>query len=100
MNRIMTSLTLLAGLGLAGLAPQAQASDRHHGHGLHKYAQYYDHRQQRAYRKGYRDGQCNSRKYLRAKRHHYQSPQHYQPRRHSRHGYSDHGVHGRVIFKF
>lgn len=97
MNKILTSLTLLAGLGLASLAPQAQAGNRYEEHNRHGYVQDYNHGKQHAYRKGYRDAKRDARKHRRARRHHRycQYPRYDRYRQHNRH----HDTHGRVGYR-
>lgn len=111
MNKLMTSLTLLAGLGLTTLAPLAEAGDRHHGRGIDYYAQNNDRDEQRAYRKGYRDARREVRQHRHARHQQRHGQRYCQYPRHGKHyngyrrsGYSTHDTHGhndwRVVFKF
>lgn len=95
MNKIITSLTLLAGLGLVTLAPQAHASDRYRDHGHHRYSQdRYDHDERRAYRQGYREARHDERRHGHSQRYsQYRGHDHYQR-------YSRHNDDIRVIFRF
>ena len=98
MNKIMTSLTLLAGIGLATLAPQAQARDNYRGHDDRNYSQNrYEHDERRAYRHDYRHGYRGAKHDVRGHRHsqrycQYRGHDHYQ--RYSRQDDI------RVIFRF
>lgn len=95
MNKLITSLTLLAGLGLVTLAPQAQAGDHYRDYDDHHYSQRgYDHDERRAYRQGYREARHEVRRHRHSQRHcQYRGHDHYQ--RYSRH---DDDI--RVIFRF
>ncbi|WP_126456632.1 hypothetical protein [Sulfuriflexus mobilis] len=123
MKKMLTVLTVSLGLGLAGLAPQVQASERdgYRGHnGGHQYNSHSRHNksiERHAYRKGYRDAKRHARQQRHWKRHdrkhHYNAyPRHVQRgdyRGHHRYPHHDAPRHGsgryrnhdvRVVFKF
>lgn len=113
-KKMMTVLTLSLGLGLAGLAPSLQASERDGGRYGDSHSRYNQGIDRHAYREGYRDAKHQPRHWKRHDRQHrYKAyPRHVQRNDYRRHhAYSHHDAprHGhrryrnhdvRVVFRF